>query len=130
MSLSVTVHKDISEYREKVALRMSGRTLLCVAGGLATLVAAAALCRALLGVEAADASLPVMAASLPFWLMGFWRPHGMEAERWAGLWLTHMAAPAELPGSCSLAHEMPEDSLAQTTTRAHRRAALGPSSRK
>ena len=43
MSLSVAVHKDIGEYREKVVGKLSLRTLICVALGLAASVAAAAL---------------------------------------------------------------------------------------
>ena len=43
MSLSVAVHKDIGEYREKVVGKLSLRTLCCVALGLAASVAAAAL---------------------------------------------------------------------------------------
>ena len=35
MSLSVAVHKDIGEYREKVVGKLSLRTLCCVALGLA-----------------------------------------------------------------------------------------------
>ena len=34
MSLSVAVHKDIGEYREKVVGKLSLRTLCCVALGL------------------------------------------------------------------------------------------------
>ena len=34
-----------------------------------------------------DAALPVMCASLPFWLAGFWRPHHMKFEKFVPLWL-------------------------------------------
>lgn len=71
MSLSVAVHKDIGEYREKVVGKLSLRTLCCVALGLAASVAAAALCHWCLGIAVSDASLPVMCASVPFWLLGF-----------------------------------------------------------
>ena len=43
--LSVTVHKDIGEYTEKVVGKLSARTLACTAGGLAASVAAAAAAR-------------------------------------------------------------------------------------
>ena len=85
--LSVRVQKDIGEYTEKVVGKMSARTLLCLAGGLASAVAIGALCQFALGIEVKDASLPVMCASLPFWLAGFWRPFGMTLERFAPLWL-------------------------------------------
>ena len=62
--LSVTVHKDIGEYTEKVVGKLSARTLACTAGGLAASVGAAAAVHLGLGVEVADATLPVMAASM------------------------------------------------------------------
>ena len=37
--LSVSVHKDIGEYTEKVVGKLSARTLACTAGGLVTAVA-------------------------------------------------------------------------------------------
>lgn len=85
--LSVRVQKDIGEYTEKIVGKLSARTLVCLAGGLASAVGAAAVCQLALGVEARDASLPAMCASLPFWLAGFWRPHRMTFERFVPLWL-------------------------------------------
>ena len=76
--LSVRVQKDIGEYTEKIVGKLSARTLLCLAGGLAAAVGAAALCRLAFGIEVRDAALPVMCASLPFWLPGVWRPHHMK----------------------------------------------------
>ena len=79
--LSVAVHKDIGEYTEKVVGKMSVRTLACTAGGLAASVAAAAASYFCLGIEVSNATLPVMACSMPFWLAGFWRPKGLVAEK-------------------------------------------------
>ncbi|RHD74838.1 PrgI family protein [Olsenella sp. AM30-3LB] len=122
MPLSVAVHKDIGEYQEKVVGKLSLRTLLCVAGGLATSVATAVGCQLLLGVEATDASLPVMCASLPFWLLGFWRPHGMRAERFMPLLWEHVAGDGRLLYRGPEAHRMEDPPLARRTTRRHRRA--------
>lgn len=94
--LSVSVHKDITEYTEKVAGKLSARTLACVAGGLATSVAAAAALNLALGVQPSDATLPVAACSMPFWLAGFWRPHGLKAEEFLRLWLAHARRPGPL----------------------------------
>lgn len=105
--LSVAVHKDIGEYTEKVVGKLSARTLACTAGGLASSVACAALLNLALGV-------PVDAASMPFWLMGFWRPKGLPAERFAALVARHAAcagvllystgsAPARLAGGVACA---------------------------
>ena len=121
MSLSVAVHKDIGEYQEKVVGKLSLRTLLCVAGGLATSVAAAAACHLWLGVEVADASLPVMCASLPFWLLGFWRPHGMRAEEFLPLLWEHATGDGILLYRGPEAHRLQDAPLAQRTTRRHRR---------
>jgi hypothetical protein len=87
--LSVTIHKDIGEYQEKVVGKLSARTLACVIGGIVASIAAAAAVYLGLGIPVSDATLPVMAASLPFWLMGFWRPKGLKAEQFIPLYLEH-----------------------------------------
>ena len=94
--LSVAVHKDIGEYTEKVVGKLSARTLACTAGGLASSVAAAAAVHFGLGVEVADATLPVMAASMPFWLAGFWRPKGLKAEEFIPLLMEHALSDGKL----------------------------------
>ena len=88
--LSVAVHKDIGEYTEKVVGKLSARTLACTAGGLASSVATAAALNLALGVPVDAATLPVMAASMPFWLLGFWRPRGLKAEKFLPLYLDHV----------------------------------------
>lgn len=87
MSLSVKVQKDVGEYTEKIVGKMSLRTLACLAGGLAAAVLTAAASNLVFGVEVKDASLPVMCACVPFWLLGFWRPCRMKPEELAPLWL-------------------------------------------
>lgn len=85
--LSVRVQKDIGEYTEKIVGKLSARTLMCLTGGLASALGAAAICQLLLGIEVRAAALPVMCASMPFWLLGFWRPHHMKLEEFLPLWL-------------------------------------------
>lgn len=87
--LSVSVHKDIGEYSEKIIGKLSLRTLLCVAGGLGSAMLAAAFVYFVIGVDVSSATLPVMACSMPFWLAGFWRPCGMKLERFVPLWANH-----------------------------------------
>ena len=94
--LSVSVHKDIGEYTEKVVGKMSLRTLACTAGGLASSVAAAAFCYFVAGIPVESASLPVMAASMPFWMAGFWRPKGLVAEKFLPLLLEHRLGSGKL----------------------------------
>lgn len=89
MSLQIPIQKDIGEYEEKIVGKMSFRTLLCVAGGFGSAIAAASFCYFCLGIEVSNAAVPVMCASLPFWLAGFWRPYGMKAEKFAPLFAAH-----------------------------------------
>ena len=94
--LSVSVHKDIGEYTEKVVGKLSARTLACTAGGLAASVAAAAVASVGFGVPVEAATLPVMAASMPFWLMGFWKPKGLPAEKYVPLLAEHVLGDGKL----------------------------------
>ena len=94
--LSVSVHKDIGEYTEKVVGKLSARTLACTAGGLGAAVAVAAVANAGLGVPVDAATLPVMAASMPFWLLGFWRPKGLVPEKFMPLFAAHVLGDGKL----------------------------------
>lgn len=89
MSLQIPIQKDIGEYEEKIVGKLSFRTLICVVGGFGSAIAVAALCHFLLGIDPSNAALPVMCASIPFWLAGFWRPFGMRAEKFAPLLANH-----------------------------------------
>ena len=89
MSLQIPIQKDIGEYEEKIVGKLSFRTLVCVAGGFGSAILVAAICHFWIGIEVADAAFPVMCASIPFWLAGFWRPFGMRAEKVAPLLFSH-----------------------------------------
>ena len=89
MSLQIPIQKDIGEYEEKIVGKLSFRTLVCVAGGFGSAILVAAICHFWVGIEVADAAFPVMCASIPFWLAGFWRPFGMRAEKFAPLLFNH-----------------------------------------
>ena len=89
MSLQIPIQKDIGEYEEKIVGKLSFRTLVCVAGGFGSTILVAAICHFWIGIEVADAAFPVMCASIPFWLAGFWRPFGMRAEKFAPLLFSH-----------------------------------------
>lgn len=94
--LSVSVHKDIGEYTEKVVGKLSARTLACTAGGLGAAVAVAAVANVGLGVPVDAVTLPVMAASMPFWLLGFWRPKGLMPEKFVPLFAEHVLGDGKL----------------------------------
>ena len=84
MSLQIPIQKDIGEYQEKIVGKMSLRTLACVSLGFASAVAAAAIVYFGLGIEVGNATLPVMAAALPFWLA-----FGMKLEEFLPLLWEH-----------------------------------------
>lgn len=123
--LSVSVHKDIGEYTEKIVGKLSFRTLLCVTGGLASAVAAAAFTYFVLGIEVSNATLPVMACSMPFWLAGFWRPAGMKLEQFMPLWFQHTFADDRIQYASSVNLIEPSliDSFKQKADRKSRRRA-------
>ena len=89
MSLQIPIQKDIGEYQEKILGKMSLRTLVCVAGGFACAILAASVTYFFFHIEVGSATLPVMAAALPFWLAGFWRPFGMKLEKFLPLLADH-----------------------------------------
>lgn len=89
MSLQIPVQKDIGEYEEKIVGKLSLRTLVCVVLGFVSAIATAAATYFWIGTDVSNAAFPVMCASLPFWLAGFWRPFGMRLERFFPLFVSH-----------------------------------------
>lgn len=85
------VHKDIGLYEEKLVGGLSARMAACVAAGAASSLLAGALLQLSLGISPADAGPAIMAASVPFWLLGFWRPCGMRPEEFIPLVARHAA---------------------------------------
>lgn len=107
----VYVHKDIGEYEEKVVGKLSARVAVCIGGGIAASVLAAAFARLVAGVQVADATMPVMMCSMPFWLAAFWRPKGMLPEEFVPLACRHWAEDGAVtyePGFSLAADAWPE----------------------
>ena len=123
MSLQIPIQKDIGEYQEKIVGKMSFRTLVCVAGSFASAIAAACTVYFGFGVPVANATLPVMAAALPFWLAGFWRPFGMKLEEFLPLFASHRFSTQHMEYRPSSAIAWPEpEKKTQKQTRRQRRA--------
>ena len=101
MALRIPVQKDIGEYEEKIVGKMSLRTLVCVTGGFACAIATACIIYFVFHIEVGSATLPVMAAALPFWLAGFWRPFGMKLEEFLPLLADHHFGSKRLPYRCT-----------------------------
>lgn len=123
--LSVSIHKDIGEYTEKVVGKLSFRTLVCVIGGFAAAVGAASFSYFVLRIEVSNATMPVMACSMPFWLAGFWRPSGMKLEAFISLWFQHTFTDDRvlyIP-SVNLLEPKPTETIAERADRMFRRRA-------
>lgn len=87
--LSVAVHKDVAEYEPKIIGKLTGRTLICIAGALGISVLAGLYMQFVLGINVSENIMVVYAISLPFWACGFIRPKGLKFEEFAVLWLNH-----------------------------------------
>lgn len=122
MSLQIPIQKDIGEYEEKIIGKMSFRTLVCVAGGFGSAIAVACGCWFLLGIEPANAAFPVMCASMPFWLAGFWRPYGMKAEKFAPLLVAHRLNDQSLLYSSPIHETIQTPAPGKPSRKARRRA--------
>ena len=120
MSLQIPVQKDIGEYEEKIVGKLSFRTLACVAGGFGSAILVAAICHFWVGIEVADAAFPVMCASIPFWLAGFWRPFGMRAEKFAPLLINHHLKDQRLLYESPADKSLPRTEAGRPTRRAKR----------
>lgn len=122
--LSVSIHKDIGEYSEKVVGKLSARTLICVVGGLGASIAAASVTYFCFGIPVSNATLPVMAVSMPFWLAGFWRPKGLKAEKYVPMYFNHVLNDCKLvyvPGFATEAATLCTTSAQKLDKRAVRR---------
>lgn len=122
MSLQIPIQKDIGEYEEKIVGKLSFRTLVCVTGGFGSAILVAAICHLLIGIEVADAAFPVMCASIPFWLAGFWRPFGMRAEKFAPLLFNHYLKDQKLLYVSPAAPDLPRVEPGCPSRRARRAA--------
>ena len=120
MSLQIPIQKDIGEYEEKIVGKLSFRTLTCVAGGFGSAILVAAICHFWVGIEVADAAFPVMCASIPFWLAGFWRPFGMRAEKFAPLLINHHLKDQRLLYESPTGKSLPRIEAGRPTRRAKR----------
>ena len=90
--LHIPIQKDIGEYEQKLFGDMSIRTCVCLAEGFATAVLVALASWLWLAIDPSDMTFPIMLATLPFWLAGFWKPHGMPFEKFLPLVARHHMA--------------------------------------
>lgn len=87
--LSVTVHKDITEYEPKIVGQLTARTLGCIAGALGVSVIIGSYFYFVLGLGYEVSMYAIITAAIPLWALGFWRPLGMKPEEFIPLWMRH-----------------------------------------
>lgn len=87
--LSVAVHKDIAEYQPKIIGKLTLRTLLCIVCAVGISLIVGLYLYFVLGFDPTDFEVLILAISMPFWAMGFWRPRGMKAETFAKYWIEY-----------------------------------------
>lgn len=87
--LSVTVHKDINEYKPKVFMGLSLRMIISIGGAIGAALIIGLYATFVLGVNVDDALMLIYIICVPFWCIGFVRPRGMPFERFFPLWLRH-----------------------------------------
>lgn len=87
--LSVSVHKDVAEYKPKIIGKLTARTLIAISGALGFSTLAGLYVYFVLGLNVSEHTWIIYAASLPFWLVGFYQPKGMPFEVWLPYYLRY-----------------------------------------
>lgn len=79
MAITVSVPKDLSAIKTKVALNLTKRQIICFSGAAATGVPLYFLTKGILGTSAA--SLLMMGVMLPFFFLAMYEKNGFPAEK-------------------------------------------------
>lgn len=87
--LTVRVDQDLAEYKPKVYMGLTMRTIACIGAGLASSVAIAVFLTFVVGVPSTMALVFFWVPAIPATLVGFITPHGMRFEEWLPLYVRH-----------------------------------------
>ncbi len=79
MAISVSVPKDLSKIKTKMALNLTKRQIICFGAGIALAVPMFFLTKPVLGAE--GAAMICMACLFPFFLLGMYEKNGVPAEK-------------------------------------------------
>lgn len=94
--LSMEIHKDVMSYQPKVVAGLTSRTLGFTGLAIGSGVLVGIVEKVVLGLDPSAHVIPIMAASLPFWALGYTNPHGLKPETFALHWLRHKVLPQKL----------------------------------
>ncbi len=79
MAISVSVPKDLSKIKTKLALNLTKRQFICFGAGIAAAVPVFFLTKTVFGVE--GGALLCMFSASPFFLLGMYEKNGVPAEK-------------------------------------------------
>ena len=79
MAISVSVPKDLSKIKTKVALNLTKRQILCFGTGIAIAVPVFFMSKPVLGTE--GGAFLCMACLFPFFILGMYEKNGVPAEK-------------------------------------------------
>lgn len=87
--LTVPIHKDVSEYKPKIIGGLTTRTLLCLSAAALSAAGFGCICTFVLKIDINSVMNLVWFAAAPAAAIGFYRPHGMDFEKFVPLWWAH-----------------------------------------
>ncbi len=87
MSISVSVPKEITEYREKIVFGLSGRQLAFTGVTIVLAIGLGALCTMVMGLSIDTTGYVILAAATPLMALGFVRKEDMPLEQYIALLL-------------------------------------------
>ncbi|MBO6090242.1 MAG: PrgI family protein [Lachnospiraceae bacterium] len=79
MAISVSVPKDLSKIKTKVAFNLTKRQIICFGAGAVLAVPVFFLSKKVLGME--TSLIICMASCVPFFVLGLYEKNGMPAEK-------------------------------------------------
>lgn len=97
MAISVSVPKEITEYKSKIFFGLSGRQFVTFVASAGLAVGIGCLCYFGLGISIETTGNIIIVAVLPLASFGFIRPHNMPLERYLGLLCRHYFGKNVLP---------------------------------
>ena len=88
--IQIGIHKDIvNEYQEKIIGGLSVRKLIACLVAFPVGIAIAWIMSTCWQASTDVSGIVVILATIPIWYLGFFRPGGMDPEKYAELWFEH-----------------------------------------